>query len=117
MMTLNPSKGTCIKKRGGELNITCAKFSVALSNLGIFKRGQHISLRPLQPANHWLTVGSRYRVEEFIVVTETLICPFGKHVLCVIFGVRADYTTIPILYAVTCFVLGGSCLANSFLGG
>ena len=51
------------------------------------------------------------------MVTETPLYLFGKHVLCVTFGVRADYTKIPILYAVTCFVLGGSCLANSFLGG
>ena len=43
-----------------------------------------------------------------MVVTETLGCLFGKRVLCVTFGVRANDTTIPILYAVTCFVLGGS---------
>ena len=51
------------------------------------------------------------------MVTETLICLFGKSVLCVIFGVRANYTKIPIMYAVTFFVLGGSCLADGFPGG
>ena len=51
------------------------------------------------------------------MVTETLICLFGKRVLCVIFGARGNYTKIPILNAVTCFVLGGSCLANGFPGG
>ena len=49
------------------------------------------------------------------MVTETLIYLFHKRVLCVTFGVRANYTKIPILYAVTCFVLGGSCLANGLL--
>ena len=51
------------------------------------------------------------------MVTETLICLFGKCVLSVIFGVRANYTKIPILNAVTCFVLEGRCLANGFAGG
>ena len=36
------------------------------------------------------------------MVTETLICLFGKRVLCVIFGVRANYTKIPIMNAVSC---------------
>ena len=34
--------------------------------------------------------------------TETLIYVFGKRVLCVIFGVTADYTKIPIVNAVAC---------------
>ena len=42
------------------------------------------------------------------MITEMLICLFDAHVLCVIFGVRANYTKIPILNAETCFVLGGS---------
>ena len=50
------------------------------------------------------------------MVKEPLICLFRKCVLCVIFGVKAKYTKIPILYAVTCFMHGGSCLANSFPG-
>ena len=41
------------------------------------------------------------------MVTETLIYLFGKCGLCVIFGVRAKYTKIPILNAVNHFVLGG----------
>ena len=51
------------------------------------------------------------------MVTETLIRLFGKRVLCVIFGIRANYTKIPILNAVTCFMLGGNCLANGVPGG
>ena len=51
------------------------------------------------------------------MVTETLICLFSKRVFCVIFGVGANYTKIPILNAVTGFVLGGNCLANGFRGG
>ena len=51
------------------------------------------------------------------MVTETLICVSGKRVVCAIFGVRANYTKIAILNAVTCFVLGGGCLANGFPSG
>ena len=36
------------------------------------------------------------------MVTEPLICLFGKCVLCGIFAVRANYTKIPILHAVSC---------------
>ena len=51
------------------------------------------------------------------MVTQTFICLFGQRVLCVIFGVMVDYTKIPILYAITCVVLGGSCLGMGFPDG
>ena len=47
MMTLHTSKGTCVKGRGEELNITCDNFSTTLFDLPIFKLRQHITLSPL----------------------------------------------------------------------
>ena len=49
------------------------------------------------------------------MVTETLIRLFGKCVLGVTFGVRANYTKIPMMNAISRFVVGGSCLPTASL--
>ena len=51
------------------------------------------------------------------MAAEPFIFLFGNCVLRVVFGVRAHYTKIPILNAVTYFVLREASLANSLAGG
>ena len=61
MMTLNASKGMCIKEGGGDSTLRDYHYVIilftALLDLGIFKPGQHITLLPLQRVNDWLTMG------------------------------------------------------------